>query len=161
MQINDLIHIYVGLCCVFLGLSVKNAYTYTTLCDLWLWVETPGSLVHFALSFPPWRSPPGHWIITNVKCRPFRLSAHKSARQRGSSFLLLFDRGGMLPLSLCDNSKRRWLQLDRNTTWACVSAMASSLCGELRVWAAKSIASVADGKLAELQLSRWVDRWTV
>lgn len=64
------------MCCVFLGLSVKNAYTYTTRCDLWLWVVTLG-LVHFTLRFPLWRSPPGHWIITTVKRRPFRLSAHR------------------------------------------------------------------------------------
>lgn len=34
LQIYDLM--YVELCCVFLGLSVKNAYTYTAQCDLWL-----------------------------------------------------------------------------------------------------------------------------
>lgn len=34
LQIYDLV--CVQLCCVFLGLSVKNAYTYTTRCDLWL-----------------------------------------------------------------------------------------------------------------------------
>lgn len=39
--------------------------------------------------------------------------------------------------------------------------MASSLGGKLRVWAAKSIPSEADEKLAELQLSRGVDRLTV